>query len=184
MRIISGSLKGRVIPNKKIEGTRPTMDRVKESLFAMISSYLEGSVFLDLFAGSGSIGVEAISNGAKKCYFVDKNKICTKEIDHVLKEFCIKEKAEVLTLDYKKALKHFAKENLQFDILFLDPPYKDRVYEEIMEKKKKNNLLKENSIIICEADNQLKEEYEGFSQIKAKKYGDKYISIYKRNRVM
>ena len=65
MRIVSGKLKGRIIPNKKIEGTRPTMDRVKESLFAMIQDYIEESVFVDLFAGSGSIGIEAISNVAK-----------------------------------------------------------------------------------------------------------------------
>lgn len=184
MRIISGSLKGRVIQNKKIEGTRPTMDRVKESLFAMIASYLEESVFVDLFAGSGSIGIEAISNGAKKCYFIDKNKLCTKDIENTLKEFHIKDKAEVFTLDYKKALKYFREKQIQFDILFLDPPYKNKVYEEIMNFIIKNDLLKENGIVICEADNYLKEEYEDLSQIKSKKYGDKYIFIYKRNRVI
>ncbi len=184
MRIISGSLKGRVINNKKIEGTRPTMDRVKESLFAMIASYLENSTFLDLFAGSGSVGIEAISNGAMECYFVDKNKLCTNDIENTIHKFAISTKSKVLNFDYKHALNYFLEKRIKFDIVFLDPPYKKNVYEEIIEFIIKNNLLTENGMIICEADNILKEEYEGMFQWKEKKYGNKYIFIYKRNKVM
>ena len=72
MKIISGSLKGRTIDGFNIEGTRPTMDRVKESLFGMIQSYIKDSICLDLFAGSGNLAFEAISNGSKLCYFIDK----------------------------------------------------------------------------------------------------------------
>ena len=71
MKVISGILKGRNIKGYNIEGTRPTMDRVKESLFASINSYIKNSIVLDLFAGSGNLGIEAISNGANLCYFVD-----------------------------------------------------------------------------------------------------------------
>ena len=74
MKIISGSLKGRTIEGYNIEGTRPTMDRVKESLFGMIQDYIKESTVLDLFAGSGNLGIEAISNGANICYFIDNNK--------------------------------------------------------------------------------------------------------------
>lgn len=74
MRVISGKYKGKKLDGFNIDGTRPTMDRVKESLFASINSYIENSVCLDLFAGSGSLGIEALSNGAKKCYFVDNSK--------------------------------------------------------------------------------------------------------------
>ena len=75
MRIISGKYKGKILKGDNIEGTRPTMDRVKESLFGIIQNNINKSICLDLFAGSGSLGIEALSNGAKTCYFVDKNKI-------------------------------------------------------------------------------------------------------------
>lgn len=181
MRIISGSLKGRTIKNKQIEGTRPTMDRVKESLFAMIYSYLEDSIFLDLFAGSGSIGIEAISNHAKKCYFVDKNKACIKDIESTVKKFDILDKCILLNLDYKKALQFFCEKQIQFNIIFLDPPYKNEIYEEVIAFILEKKLLKENGLFICElTNNQLKEKYNSLEQIKNKKYGDKYIVIYKK----
>ena len=75
MKIISGTLKGRIIGNYNIEGTRPTMDRIKESVFAIIQNNLKDAIFLDLFSGTGNIGIEAISNGVSMCYFVDSNKI-------------------------------------------------------------------------------------------------------------
>ena len=78
MKVISGILKGRNIKGYDIDGTRPTMDRVKESLFASIQDYISGSIVLDLFAGSGNLGIEAISNGSSKCYFVDNNRNCIK----------------------------------------------------------------------------------------------------------
>ena len=80
MRVISGSLRGREIKGYTIDGTRPTMDRVKESMFAIIQDYIKDSICLDLFSGTGNLGIEAISNGAKKVYFNDKNKVATKII--------------------------------------------------------------------------------------------------------
>ena len=77
LRIISGKYIGKIIKEYNILGTRPTMDRIKESLFAMIQSYIPESICLDLFCGSGSLGIEALSNGAKECYFIDKNKKIT-----------------------------------------------------------------------------------------------------------
>ena len=78
MKIISGTLKGRNIKGYNLEGTRPTMDRVKESLFAIIQNKIKDSIVLDLFSGSGNLGIEAISNGAKLCYFNDMNRECIK----------------------------------------------------------------------------------------------------------
>lgn len=181
MRVISGFLKGRVIVNHKIEGTRPTMDRVKESLFAMLQPYLENSLFLDLFAGSGSIGIEAISCGARKCYFVDKNALCTKDILNTIHTFSIESKAQVMTMDYHQALMYFTKQHIAFDLIFLDPPYKEDVYEEILLFVSKHHLLNIGGLFICEmAYPHLKETYDSFEQIKKKKYGSKWIFIYKR----
>ena len=87
MRIISGKLKGRIINNYDINGTRPTMDRVKESIFSSIQNYVKDSIFLDLFAGTGNIGIEALSNGSKKVYFIDNNIKAIKAIKDNVKNF-------------------------------------------------------------------------------------------------
>ena len=122
MKIISGKYKGRVLEGFDIAGTRPTMDRVKESVFAMIQSKIPDAVVLDLFAGSGNLGIEALSEGAKTVYFVDKSKICYQTILKNLKQLDIKLNT-VFLLDYSKALELFFKEKISFDIIFLDPPY-------------------------------------------------------------
>ena len=119
MKIISGSLKGRIIKGYDIEGTRPTMDRVKESLFGMIQTYISDKVVLDLFAGTGNLGFEAISNGAKLCIFNDKNKKCTSLIKENINIFNIKSKAVVLNLDCKKALEYIKENNIKLDLVFL-----------------------------------------------------------------
>ena len=181
MRIISGYLKGRIIENKKIEGTRPTMDRVKESLFAMIQNSIKDSVFLDLFSGSGSIGIEAISNGTKEVYFVDNNNLCIKEIKKNIKNFNIEKYSKLLNMDYLKALDYLKNNNIKLDIIFIDPPYKFKVYESILDYINKNELIKENGLIILETDdNKLQPSYSNLLLIKEKKYGDKYIFIYKK----
>ena len=128
MRVISGSLKGRNIKGFNIEGTRPTMDRVKMSIFGSIQNYIKDSLVLDLFAGSGNLGIEAISNGCKYCYFIDNNKICIKCINENLTNFNITNKGKTILTDYSKALNLFKKNNIKFDIIFIDPPYK---YENI-----------------------------------------------------
>ena len=118
MRIISGKYKGKKLEGFNIIGTRPTMDRVKESLFGMIQNYINGSIVLDLFAGSGALGLEAISNGAKKCYFIDNNIEAIKTIKN--NSINVQEDLEIINTDYKKFLKNT---NEKFDIIFLDPPY-------------------------------------------------------------
>ena len=177
MRIISGILKGRVIKGYEIEGTRPTMDRVKESIFSSIQNYIPDSVVLDLFAGSGNLGFEAISNYANKCYFVDKNKKCTDMINENIKLFKI-DNASVITSDYKDAL--FKLKDTKFDIVFLDPPYKNNDYIDYSIKfLVDNNMLNKNGIIICEYDNNIITDYDNLEIIKEKKYGNKYGIIFK-----
>ena len=103
MRIISGKYKGKKLNGFTIEGTRPTMDRVKESLFAMIQTNLNEAIVLDLFAGSGALGLEAISNGAKTCYLIDNNIEAIKTIKE--NSLNIKENLNIICIDYKKFLK-------------------------------------------------------------------------------
>ena len=180
MRIISGNLKGRVIKGYDIEGTRPTMDRVKESIFSSIQSYVPDSIVLDLFAGTGNLGFEAISNYAKECYFVDKNKKCTSLINDNIKLFNI-DNAKVINDDYKGVLDRLNKLDIKFDIVFLDPPYKNNAYIDYsVEYIVKNNLLNEDGIIICEYDNTINTSYDELEVIKDKKYGDKFVLIFKK----
>lgn len=178
MRIISGTLKGRIIKGDKIKGTRPTMDRLKESLFAMLQDHISDSICLDLFAGTGALGIEAISNGAKFCYFVDHGKEAYNTIVDNLKTFGIAN-AQTFMWDYMKALRYFADNHIKFDIIFLDPPYKENCIPEVLKFIDNNNLLYSNGQIICEItmDN-LSGEYNNFKMVKDRKYGDKQIKIY------
>ena len=181
MKVISGSLKGRNILGYDILGTRPTMDRVKESVFGMIQNHIYGSVVLDLFAGSGNYGIEAISNGAKIVYFNDHNKKCIKVIKDNLENFGVVDKAIVTNLDYQKALRNYSDSNTKFDLIFLDPPYNDQFIENILKFIDTNNLLNDNGMIICELtmDN-LNEKYGNLSLFKNRKYGEKKVFIFKR----
>lgn len=176
MRIISGKYKNKKIDGFDIDGTRPTMDRVKESVFGMIQRYIPGSTVLDLFAGSGSLGIEALSNGCNTCYFVDNN---SKSINIIKKNTSnMEEQIYVLKNDYQEALKYFKNKNIAFDIIFLDPPYKMNLINNSLCLIEQYNLLKDNGIIVCEYE--LEKFFSNYHILKEKRYGDKNIIIYKK----
>ena len=178
MRVISGKYKGRLIQGFDIEGTRPTQDRVKESLFAIIQNELIDSVSLDLFSGSGNLGIEALSNGSKECYFVDINNKC---IDVIRKNTKDIDGCHILNLDYRKALSYFSNNNIKFDLIFLDPPYSLNCLDEIIEIIIKEDLLNSDGLIVCEYENDnFKDSYNNLEVIKDKKYGYKNIKIYRK----
>ena len=177
MKIITGKYKGRKIEGFHIEGTRPTMDRVKESIFAMIQNKIEDSTVLDLFAGSGNLGLEALSEGAKKAYLVDKNELAIQTMRKNINTIGI-ENAECIHLDFKKALERFTKEKKSFDLIFIDPPYQTDFIEESIKRIEENGLLNDKGIIICESDKLEKIKYKNqFYYVKEKKYGDKYVVL-------
>ena len=181
MKVISGLLKGRTIEGFCIEGTRPTMDRVKESLFATIQNYIEDAIVLDLFSGSGNLGIEAISNGSGSVYFNDVNKEAVKVINNNLEKFKIKEKSRVLNLDYQKCLKTLKDETAKFDIIFLDPPYDKKVLNDVVLFILENSMLNDNGLIVCEVSEDYLNTFNTLERIKEKKYGDKYVIIYQKN---
>jgi 16S rRNA (guanine966-N2)-methyltransferase len=180
-KIISGKLKGRNIKGYDIYGTRPTMDRVKESIFGMIQNNIFSSSVLDLFAGSGNLGIEALSNGAKIVYFNDYNKKCVKVIKDNLIDFNVDEQGIVLNYDYKECLNYLSKKNIQFDIVFLDPPYRDLIINNILDILIKKELLKDNALIICEMDTIEYYNSDKLILYKERAYGDKKVLIYKYN---
>lgn len=180
MKVISGTLKGRNIEGYNIDGTRPTMDRVKESLFGMIQDYIKDSIVLDLFAGSGQLGIEAISNGAKLCYFIDNNNEVIKTLNKNISNLKIKDNSRIILSDWKKFLNDLANSNIKFDLIFVDPPYDYDVYEKILDKVSSLNLLNKGGLIILEHHNlKLNDKYNNLTLYKQKKYGNKSVNIYK-----
>ena len=177
MRVISGKYKGLEIKGHDILGTRPTMDRVKESLFASIQLNVKNSICLDLFAGSGALGIEALSMGAKSCYFVDNNKVAIKTLEENLKRLKISEEYKVLLSNHTDALEGF-KSKIKFDLIFLDPPYHLNLMNDTLRIIIENDLLNENGLIICEYEEGTIEC--NLKLLKNKKYGSKNINIYQK----
>lgn len=173
MHIISGKYRGKKLKGFEVDGTRPTMDRVKESLFGMIQSYVGDSRILDLFAGSGALGLEAISNGAREAYLVDNNIEAIKVIRDNIKN--MDDDIKVIKSDYKKFLKET---NEKFDIIFLDPPYRKGLMGKALRVIEERDLLNEGGLVVCEY------EYDDFKTnldlFKEKSYGFKKIKIFKR----
>ena len=150
MRVISGSARG--LKLKTLEGlnTRPTADRIKESLFNIIAPNLYDCTFLDLFSGSGAIGIEALSRGAKEACFVDFNKDSINIIEQNINLARVKEKATVYNLDVLDAINKLSNNKKQFDIIFLDPPYNKDLILPALKKIEETKILKDDGFIICE----------------------------------
>lgn len=151
MRVISGKARGTKLSSIESLSTRPTLDRVKESLFNIIQNNLKGAVILDLFAGSGQLGIEALSRGADKAYLCDINRDAVKMIKQNLEKTKLKDKAVVINEDYKKALR-ILNTNEKFDIIFIDPPYKEDIAVDSIIDIIHESRLKENGIMIIETD--------------------------------
>ena len=151
MRVIAGSARRLLL--KTVEGmdTRPTQDRIKETLFNMINNDVYGACFLDLFAGSGAIGIEALSRGAKDAVFIDNGSRQVACIRENLKTTKLEEKALVLNSDVVSGLKMLEKNGKKFDLIFMDPPY-DREFEKhVMDSLKDSSLIDEDTLVIIEA---------------------------------
>ena len=157
MRVISGVARGTKLNSIDSTDTRPTLDRVKEALFNIIQNIIDDSIVLDLFAGSGAIGIECISRGAKKAYFCEKSHEAVKMIRQNIEKTRFTDKSEILQQDYKKALKNYSVRNIKFDIVFLDPPYKKDIAVDAVQDIIELGLLEKNGVIIIETDEKERE---------------------------
>ncbi len=172
MRIIAG--RARSLPLKTVPGmeTRPTTDRIKETLFNMIHNQLPQASFLDLFAGSGGIGLEAVSRGATQAVFVEQNKKACACIQENINFTKFKQECTLLCMDALAALRSM-ENRYQFDIVFMDPPY-DRLFErQVLEYLRESSLINEDSLLIVEASLETDFSYLdelGYELIKIKKY--------------
>ena len=181
MRVISGYLKGRKLEGYMVETTRPTMDRVKESMFASIQNDIEDAVVLDLFCGTGSLGIEAISMNASKCYFVDNNKNIINYLNKNIINLNIKDKSIIIQKDYREALLYFKNNNIKFNLIIVDAPYKLQVMEEVINLVNKYDLLLDDGLLVLEFSfDKLNEECDKLKLLKSKKYNDKFVNIYRK----
>ena len=184
MRIITGKARGVRLETLEGLNTRPTAERAKEAVFSMLAFDIEGRRVLDLFAGSGQMGLEALSRGAVSAVMVD----CARAAVDIIKKNTAKTKlegAEIVCADSVLWLDGAAKKGLSFDIVFMDPPYAEKLLPRCLEKLLRGNLLKSTSLIVCESgaqedlfcgDEALADR---FDVIKSTRYGVAYVNILK-----
>lgn len=178
MRVVSGIYKGFNLKAPKSNTTRPTESKVKEAIFDMLFPMKTGGLALDLFAGSGQMGIEFISRGLSKVYFNEKDRNSYKIIEENLEKIKT-DKFELTKLDFKKALEAYKSKGLFFDYIYLDPPYYTEFYDEAINLIISYELLSEDGIIITESDKELKldDKYD-INLLKEKKYGRKIVNFY------
>lgn len=181
MRVVAGSVKG--LPLKAVPGTstRPTTDKVKESIFNMIGPFFDGGYALDLFAGSGSLGIEALSRGIDRAIFTDKDRKAIETIRANLEKTRFAGQAEVFKVDADRALKAMKKNGVQARLLFLDPPYHMEEAYGLMDKAAELGVMTNDSIVVCEHDKEvvLSSRTKYYERFKKELYGNTIVSIYR-----
>ena len=180
MRIVGGKYRHRIIiyPDDASH-TRPTKDRVREAIFSALGD-ISGARVLDLYAGSGAMGLEALSRGASIGYFVDKSDLSIK----VVKKNCLTlgiDNARVMQMDYFEALNKFIEKEERFDIIVLDPPYASGYYNNIIKMIYENELIADSGVLVVESEGNI--SYDDFAFIKSRRYhyGKTYVDLLRRN---
>jgi len=177
MRIIAGKYKFKKLYEFNVPTSRPTSDKVKEALFDILNN-VEDLICLDLFAGTGALGLEALSRGAKFCYFCESNidiyKILVKNFQNVGVDTS---SLNALRCDYLKALKGYKSKGIVFDIIFIDPPYKTELAEKAINFIINNKMLSENGVICWEHDCSKLEIKNSYNILNHKKYGSVYLTF-------
>lgn len=180
MRVVAGERKG--MPLKAIAGTttRPTTDKVKESIFNMIGPFFDGGIALDLFAGSGGLGIEALSRGCEKGIFVEKDSKAFQILQENIKKCRYEEQTELYRTDAIRAVKGLLKRDIQIDYLFVDPPYRKVEYYQLVNSLVDGGKLTDQAIIVCEhaTEIDLPKSYGDYTLKKEETYGSSIISIY------
>jgi len=182
MRVVSGTLKGRTVKAVKGANTRPTSDKIKESIFNIIGPYFDGGNALDLFGGSGNLAIEALSRGIDRAILVDRDNGALATIRSNIQELGLDDRTEVYRNDAFKALKALTKRDIAFDLVFLDPPYKGQKITEIMAFIHEHGLLNPDGIIMAEClkEDALPEAVGDIRQVRREIYGITAITIYRR----
>lgn len=181
MRVISGKARGLKLNTPKNQDVRPTTDRVKESLFNIINFDIMDSKVLDLFAGTGSLGIECLSRGASKCVFVDKSKESMAIVKSNIKKARVENESITMNIDFKSAILSLGNKGEKFNIIFMDPPYYKNMFEDALSMVDQNNLLEEDGVIVVEHDTKdsFPENIGRLYKSRDKKYGKTTLTFYK-----
>lgn len=177
MRIITGSKRGKKLISLEGDQVRPTTDRVKESLFNILQFGIEGRSFLDLFAGSGQIGLEALSRGASRAVFVDSSRASVRVVLQNVEATGFADRAQVVTADFQSFL---AGCRDKFDVAFLDPPYREGLLETALPLTVSH--MNSGGVVVCEhpKEEALPETAEDFSKVKSYRYGKTALTVYRK----
>ncbi|GAE29128.1 16S rRNA (guanine(966)-N(2))-methyltransferase RsmD [Halalkalibacter hemicellulosilyticus] len=181
MRVISGLKKGLSLKAVPGSSTRPTTDKVKEAIFNIVGPYFDGGSGLDLYAGTGGLGIEALSRGMDNVIFVDQNKKAISIIKDNLQHCSFSENAEVYRNDANRALKALIKRERSFDLIFLDPPYAQQQLANELSIIVDFHLIRENGMIVCESGlgTTMPEHLSTLERVRQEAYGDTLITIYR-----
>lgn len=179
MRIIAGSKKGQVLFAPQGDNTRPTLDRVKEALFGILQFELPGAIVLDLFAGSGNLGLEALSRGAAFALFCDHDKKSAAIVKKNIEKLKLEEKAQLIVGDFSQVIQTASRLGRKFDVVFLDPPYASDLAQRAISLLTQTSILSCNAIIAVEHDEKNPPQAEGFC-VDTRKYGYVGLSILRR----
>ena len=182
MKIIAGEAKNKKIKSRKGTDTRPTLGSMKESLFSIIAPYVPDCVFLDLFSGSGSISLEALSRGAKRAVMIEKDSEALKYIIENVNNLGFEDRCRAYKNDVIRAIEILGRKGEKFDIIFMDPPYKDEVCTKVIRVIEKNGILADDGLIISEHHifEELEDTIGSFKKADERKYGKKCITFFTR----
>lgn len=180
MRVISGTARGRPLKAVPGMGTRPTTDKVKEAIFSMIGPYFDGGTALDLFAGTGGLGIEALSRGMDRAVFIDTDPKSVEVVRENLKACGFADAAEVYRNDAGRALKALAKREARFRLVFLDPPYRLKNADRLMEEMHGLGLLDKHAVVLVEhaGEHRYPETFGPFRCRRLAEYGETAVAIY------
>lgn len=182
LKIVSGSAKGRKLKGPKKKGIRPAAARVRKSIFDILGN-LKGKSVLDLFAGTGSMGIEALSRGAESVTFVDSNTQAISLLFHNLKQTGFLEKSHILKRTAEKTIEWLNKKGETFDLIFLDPPYDEGHIQTCMKKLNHFDLLNSNGLLLCEhSPRELPTFLGGLEKVDERKYGQTLVSFFKKTK--
>ncbi len=182
MRVIAGVAGGQLLKAPRGRRVRPTSDRVKEALFDILGDKVKGARVLDLYAGSGSLAIEALSRGAEEAYLVDASKEAIRAIKANLNKTGLSNRAHIIEGGVEAVLSPLSKKQIYFDLIFIDPPYTIGLIEleHVFNKLHKGNLLSLYSQIVLESSSRVElPRFSGFETMLYRKYGDTILSFYK-----
>lgn len=181
MRIIGGQSKGRRLRAPRGGATRPTGDRVKQTVFDILAPRIAGCRFLDVFAGAGGMGLEALSRGAARVVLVDNNRAAVEAIQENLAALKVDGQAQICRQDARVALAALSDAGVRFDIAYLDPPYDSPLYEELLEQMGRTRLLQADGLVIAEHFHKraLPETIGGLARTRDVRIGDHRLSFYR-----